>query len=99
MIALLAYEFVYGHWQSPFLVLGFRVCFSAVFSSFIRIKKPSYLEKRQLGYLLRPVAFRPCLAAGMALSSSNYMTDMSRKSKFLNTDTQIYTFTRKELIN
>jgi len=32
------------------------------------IKKPNYLIPRQLGYHLRPVAFRPCLPAGLALS-------------------------------
>jgi hypothetical protein len=33
------------------------------------MKKPSNLCSRQLGYLLRPVAFRPCLTTGLALSS------------------------------
>ncbi len=34
-------------------------------------KKPNHLISRQLGYLVRPVAFRPCLAAGLALSYLN----------------------------
>lgn len=41
-------------------------------SSFIndigKNKKPNYLNSRQLGYLLRPVAFRACITAGSALS-------------------------------
>ncbi len=37
------------------------------------IKKPNHLIPRQLGYLWRPVAFRPCLSAGLALSYINFI--------------------------
>jgi len=34
----------------------------------VKQKKPNHLYLRQLGYLLRPVAFRPYLSTGLALS-------------------------------
>jgi hypothetical protein len=39
-------------------------------------KKPDFLPPRQPGYLLRPLAFRPCLPAGLALSYIFFLTEL-----------------------